>query len=426
MLRFVTGALCCALLYSCSSRPVLVKPAFADSLLGHYQPAKVLNVVQGDLAFWKQRVDSLPFDISNQQKWAVALAERFQLTGNVHDLITADSILTGLNLFYAGKEPGILLTLAHLKMTRHQFPAAKVLIDSVVAQHAMRYAATMASFDADFELGNEALASNLLHRVDGKNDFGYLFRLAKLEHGRGNADSAIAYMARAARMTESPIQKAAALSNEADLELHGGNAAQAAALYRECLRLHPSDFHSISGLGRIALVHDGNVALATRIFAFVGQQHQSPEPLWRLAQAQELSNPTAALSYAHSFVKKASAPAYGNMYNKYLIDLYTGILNKPAEALAVAERERGNRATPQTAAWLAWSLAAAGKKEEAYAVYKKDVAGHPLETLELFWMGKMMMVLGKGFDAQQFFEAARENRYDLSPRQQQELEAALK
>jgi hypothetical protein len=40
------------------------------------------------------------------------------------------------------------------------------------------------------------------------------------------------------------------------------------------------------------------------------------------------------------------------MYHKYLVELYTGILNSPAKALAIAEKEIDNRATPQTYAWL--------------------------------------------------------------------------
>ncbi|RYE00432.1 MAG: hypothetical protein EOP50_03745 [Sphingobacteriales bacterium] len=425
MVRFISGAVACALLASCSARTTLVEPKFADSLLGRYQPSEALTTVQGDLAFWKNRVDQLPFDITNQQKLAGALTERFQLAGDVHDIITADSLLSNLNVFYRGKEAGILLALAHIKMTRHQFPGAKLLIDSALALRAMPYATTMASFDAAFELGYEAKANSLLHTVFGRNDYGYYFRLAKIEHNQGNADSAIAHMERAARATENPIQKAAALSNAADLELHSGDAEAAASLYRECLRLNPSDFHSITGLGRIALVHDGNPALATRIYDFVGRHHGSPDPLWRAAQAQELTNAAAARKYALGFAAQATAPEYGNMYNKYLIDLYTGMLNEPAQALLAAQRERSNRATPQTAAWLAWSLSACGRNNEAYALYRKEIAGKPLETLELFWMGKMMKALGKGFDAQQFFKAANDNRYDLSPRQQHELKAAL-
>jgi hypothetical protein len=58
--------------------------------------------------------------------------------------------------------------------------------------------------------------------------------------------------------------------------------------------------------------------------------------------------------------------------------------------LAIAEKEIVNRATPQTYAWLAWSLHRSNQDMKAMEVYKAHVSGKPLEALELYWMGKMM------------------------------------
>jgi hypothetical protein len=122
------------------------------------------------------------------------------------------------------------------------------------------------------------------------------------------------------------------------------------------------------------------------------------------------------------FVEEAADPVYGNMYNKYLVQLYTGTLNEPAHALAIAQKEISNRATPQTYAWLAWSLFRNGQTKEAYNVYEKQVSGKALEGLELYWMGKMMKGSGKGYNARQFFKAAEKNKYDLSPAMGKDLE----
>ena len=62
------------------------------------------------------------------------------------------------------------------------------------------------------------------------------------------------------------------------------------------------------------------------------------------------------------------------MYNKYLIDCYTGILALPEKAEALAKNEISNRATPQTYAWYAWSLAANNKTAEAYSIFKKNMS----------------------------------------------------
>ena len=121
------------------------------------------------------------------------------------------------------------------------------------------------------------------------------------------------------------------------------------------------------------------------------------------------------MKYAREFEEQVTQPAYGNMYNKYLIELYTGILNEPAKAVVLAERELQNRITPQTYAWYAWALLADHKSDEAYKIYQQHVSGKPLEGLELYWMGKLMQELNKGYNANQFFKAALKNEYDLSP-----------
>ena len=98
-----------------------------------------------------------------------------------------------------------------------------------------------------------------------------------------------------------------------------------------------------------------------------------------------------------------------------MIELYTGILHDPKKAEQMAKRELENRATPQTYAWYAWSLFSNNKKKEALEQFEKNVSGRPLEGLELYWMGKMMQGMNKGYNAQAFFKAAYINKYDLSP-----------
>ena len=65
------------------------------------------------------------------------------------------------------------------------------------------------------------------------------------------------------------------------------------------------------------------------------------------------------------------------------------------------------------------------KKDEAYKVFEQYVSGRPLEGLELYYMGKMMRGLDKGYDANAFFQAAEKNKYDLSPDMEKDLEADL-
>jgi hypothetical protein len=408
------------LLASCNRGEVLVKPVFIDSLLSHYTPSPMAAVNDSDLAFWNNRVQKEPGSFVNLSKYASALAGRFHLYGDIKDLRAADSIMQKIAHQY--HEPGMLLSLAGYKMMQHRFAEAKEAIDSVVAMKAERYAAQMMLFDADFELGDEFHSGYILKKNYAPSDYAYNFRLSKFDHYKGQMDSAIAHMMKAASLAmASPYLKTAALSNAADLCIHNGEMKKASELYQQCIRFNSSDFHSIMGLGWIALVYNGNDSLAKKIFAFAAKHLESPDPLLKLSQAYEGNNSSKSKQYAGDFVAQVSKPVYGNMYNKYLVQVYTSVLNDPAKALKIAQKEINNRRTPQTAAWLAWCLFLNNRQGEAYEVYRQSVAGRPLETLELYWMGKMMKGLGKGYNAKQFFEAAEKNQYDLSPAMRKDL-----
>jgi tetratricopeptide (TPR) repeat protein len=178
------------------------------------------------------------------------------------------------------------------------------------------------------------------------------------------------------------------------------------------------------GLGWIALVHDKNNPLAEKIFAFVSTKTKSPEPLYKMVHAAEAKEDTnMQKKYAAAFETKVTDPLYGNMYNKYLIDLFTGILNKPALAEALAEKELQNRATAQTYTWYAYSLLKNNKPDEAFKIYQQHISGKPLEALELYWVGKLMQGLNKNYNAIGFFKAAYKNRFDLSPAKAKDLES---
>lgn len=409
---------------SCNKSETLIKPAFIDSLITYYTPSQSSIVNEKDLEFWKQRADSEPENFVDLTKYCSALVGRFHIYGDINDLKIADSIMQNITVQY--KEPGMLLTLAGYKMLQHQFLQAKNCIDAVAEMKAEKYATQMMLFDADFELGDEYHSSMILKQAGSPLDYAYNFRLSKYDHFKGELDSSIAHMMKAALLAGSNAYlKNAALSNAADLYVHNGELKKATDLYQQCIGFNNCDFHSMMGLGWIALVHDGNDSLASKIFSFVRSKLKSPDPLLKLSQANEINDVVASKNYALQFVDQASSQAYGNMYNKYLIQLYTSVLNEPVKALAVAEKEMSNRSTPQTGAWLAWCLFVNNKKEGAYKTYQQYVSGRPLEALELYWMGKMMKGLGKGYNAQQFFKAAERNKYDLSPLMRKDLEENL-
>lgn len=414
---------------SCKNENRILVPAnFIDSLISNYTQPREYKVNETDIQFWKGRIDPRNPGLVNELRYASTLIQRFHFLGDINDVITADSILHAVNITYNHKESSPNMALVRNSILQHRFKEADSLLNEAKKADVKPYDAIAASFDVAFELGQYLLAETELKKIAGQKDYGYNFRYAKLAHYKGELDSSIAAMNRAGEIAGTNIPlKQAALSNEADLNLHSGNLERAVELYMQSISLSAADLHSIMGLGWIALVHDKNDSLAEKIFRFVRSNTKSPDVLFKLIQVVDAKGDSAMQKeQAQQFVAVVNSPAYGNMYNKYVLELYTGILHEPAKAEALAERELRNRATPQTYAWYVWALYVNGHIAEAEKIYQQHVSGKPLEGLELYWMGKFMQGQKKGYNAQQFFKAAHKNRYDLSPGMVKDLAKALK
>lgn len=415
----MAAAILAAIVLSGCSRKAgnLVNPLFIDSLISHYQPSQRALAIDSNLSFWKKRMDEQTENYVNGPKYAAALLSSFQLHGSISDLRKADSLLKRSNEANQEKEPGLWRSLASLAMLQHRFAEADSFAKKAIAIEGRSLPNHVLEFDVTFERGDYKKAKNLLSSIAVERSFGYLFRQSKFEHYNGSLDSAISCMLQAAdKAGNNTYLKQSALSNAADLYLHKGNAEKAASLYMECIKNNPEDYHSLSGLGWLALVHDQNDSLAEKIFVFVHQHLQSPDALLKLEQVAEARNDSLMQKrYAEQFAKQAGDSIYGLMYSKYLVDLYTGILNDPGKAVVISEQETINRPTPQTFAWYVWSLYTNGEKDKAYLLFKNFVSGKPLEGPELYYMGCMMKGLGKNYNAKEYFKAAWKNRYDLSP-----------
>jgi hypothetical protein len=416
------------LFVSCKSdKGIIVDEAFTGSLIKNYRTPAEYNANETELRFWKDRIDPKNPGLTNELKYAAALLQRFHLTGNINDIILADSVLYAVDRTYAHKEAAPIMALFRNAILQHRFKEADSLLQQAKTIGIRNYESTTASFDIAFEQGAYLLAEGELKKIDGYKDYGYQFRLAKLAHYKGELDAAIEAMHKAAELAgENIYLKQAALSNEADLNLHNGNLQKAYELYSQSVKLSAADLHSTSGIGWIALVHDKNDSLAEKLFLFVRSKTKSPDILFKLYQiAEAKADSNMQKKYATDFASVVTAPVYGNMYNKYLIEIYTGILKDPARAEAIAKKELLNRSTAQTYAWYVWALHANKRSAEAEKIYQQHVSGKPLEGLELYWMGKFMQAQNKGYNAKEFFKAAYKNRYDLGVEMVKELEKEL-
>jgi tetratricopeptide (TPR) repeat protein len=412
---------------SCNQNAPVTNPSFVDSVIVHYDSSQTERSLNGDMQFWQARLEKDPASLSTAATVAGDHVQRFHYYGDINDLQYADSVYQYLLSTQKEPEAGTLRSLSSVNMTRHRFAAGQQFAQRAYAVGSEKYASLSLYFDAAFELGNYALAKTILQQLYSTNQYGYFFRAAKYQHWQGNFDSAVAYMLKAAEWSGVSVKlKQTAWSNAADLYFHEGKMKAANELYEKSVRLDVSDYHSLIGIGKIALLHDDSITLAKKIFTFIQQKTKGPETLFYLGWVAEKMHDSIAYSnYAKQFEAIVTKPVYGNMYNKYLIQLYTGILHQPAKALALAEQELNNRSTPQTYSWYAWALHENGNDKKAMEIFKQYISGKPLEALELFWIGKLMKANGKNYNANEFFKAAAKNKYDLSPAQMEELEKGL-
>jgi len=412
---------------ACKNHTPIVGKMYVDSLVQHFSDSKALAAARGEIDFWQNRIDLHHPGISNEIKYAGSLIGRFHLTGDIHDVQQAEKELKSIDSVYAGKEAVVYRMFTETALLQHQFQTANMQLQKAKQLGIENYVSNSVSFDVSFELGDYNNAVFNVNKMMSPVDYGYHFRKAKLFHLYGKPDSAAAYMMKAAALApENSALKGIALANAGDFYIHTGKPKEAAELFKNCIRMNANDVHSIMALGSIAMKTDHDYASAEKLFNLAKQHYQLPDPLFKLYQlAQVQKNKADEKKFASQFASVAVQPMYGKMYTKYLIELYTGVLNQPALAEQIAANELNNRSTPQTAAWYAYALYNNNKIAEAEKIYKTQVAGKPLEGLELFYMGKLMKALNKSRTAHAFFKAADENRFDLSPGMAVELDELL-
>lgn len=364
-----------------------------------------------------------PEDFVNGPAYAAALFSRFKLLASIDDLLLADSLMKKSDSANRLTNASLCKTLSYFNMQRHRFPEADAYLQRAITLEGLNAENANLLFDISFDRGEYAKAKSLLSSIAMEKSYHSFFRKSKFEHYSGETDSAIASMQSALNKAgENKLLKQAALDNLADLYLHKGNAEQAYLFYQKSLTLDAADMHSICGIANIALLNDQNTAFADSVFSGLRTKSKNPDLLLKsIAVAEEREDTVTQLNLALEFSRQTDNPVFGLMYSKYLISLYTGILHEPAKAVLLAEKEIQNRSTPQIYAWYAWSLYCNGEKEKATKVFKTYVSGKPLEALELYEMGKLLHGCSRGYDAQNYFEAAGANALDLSPQKIRDL-----
>jgi tetratricopeptide (TPR) repeat protein len=206
-----------------------------------------------------------------------------------------------------------------------------------------------------------------------------------------------------------------ALSNLGDMYSHAGRIKEAYSAYLQVLKKDPSYQYVLKGIAWIAYAHDRNTKEAKRLINFILSGTNAPDLLLRLGEIEAYEgNEEEQKKFVTQFLSTVANPEYGDMYNKYLIEVYTERKNFD-EAERIAQKEITNRPTPETFSWLAWVYFKKGDLEKAHTIYNNYVKARDFEPVSLYRGAYILKAVGRNNEAKKLFEESLESSFELGP-----------
>ena len=406
-------------LIACSNKKI-VRPNDYDAFLSDDKKIeKQVGKVNAELDFWQARLIKDTGNFVDMLQLASNYTSRFKVAGNVNDLHMADSFYSICLQKVKASDPEIFFSMAQNAITQHRFQDAwksLLIADSIGVNP---YILNLLKFDAAMEIGLYSLASSNLEKIRDKNNFDYLVRKAKLEDHNGDLDNAIVSMEKALKDAEAKDKKPLILwarSNLADMYGHAGRIQDSYNKYLEVLRMDSNYLYALKGIAWIAYSHDHNTKEAKRILNYILSQTSMPDLFLTLAEIEEFDgNGKEKERYVENFLAEVEKPGYGNMYNKYLVKIYTDEKHDYNKALAIAEKEVNSRPTAETNSWLAWAHYKMGNTTKAYELIRENVLNKSFEPEVLLHAGNILRSSGKTTEAKKVLNECLESSFELGP-----------
>ncbi len=418
------------LLLSCAenSKPVVEEKSIM-ALLKETTSPKALTTIEADIKFWNDRLTMTADDMSSQVKLASLYNQRFHYSGEITDVHKSDSLYHAANQLQKHFSSGIYRSLATNCVTQHKFIQADRYLDTAATMGDDLYLTRLQQFDVKLELGEYRQAESILNAFRQKNNFDYYIRASKLEDHKGNSEASISFMEKAyADIKEAKKDQLLpwVKTNLADMYGHNNRISESYQLYTEVVKDHPDYYHAWKGIAWIAYSHDKNTPLAKKILNWLQEQHPIPDYALMLSEIAAFEqNNQAKNQYLSSFVDKASNPAYGDMYNKYLFTILSDELNNHSAAMDIAQKEISNRPTPQSYELLAWTLYKNGKPAEALKIAEGRIINKTFEPDALYHIGLLLKKNGQPKLAKKYLTEALESSFELGPVTANEIKLEL-
>jgi tetratricopeptide (TPR) repeat protein len=386
----------------------------------HLKPSSAkINFIDGEISFWTKRLQQSPQHTGALLKLASHFTNRFQYSGDIREIKKADSIYKEVNKFQKNFSSSVYRNLATNAITQHQFCQSKYYLDSAAAMGDNLAYTILQQADVQLELGNVYESKRLLKRYPQQNSFEVLIRSAKILDHEGKLDEAIVLMEKAYDKIKNDGNESAYTwikSNLGDFYSHAGRYTQAYQSYLDVLKVDSENYHSLKGIAWLAFSHDRNTAAAKEILSFLKQQHPVPDYDLLLAEiAAYENNEPLSKEYISQFIKQASNPLYGDMYNTYLFNLYADEFNNTAKAMQIAQTELRNRPTPESYNLLSWAYFKSGNRKEALKIAKRNVEGKSFEPDVAYHLAMIYKANGEDKKARKYFKTVRSSLFELGP-----------
>jgi len=428
-IRTLLYATVAILVVSCSEKRI-VKSEDINSFLKNTGITQTrVSEKSEEIDFWEKRLSKDTGSTVDKLQLGWLYSELYKSTGNVQYLHRADSFFTICSKVNGNFDPDIYFTLSQLAVAKHSFIEAYDYVKTAETKGANKYTAALLGFDAAMELGKYSDATQKLELLKDKEAFDYLIRKSKLEDHNGDLESAIEYMENAfekVKHLNKPSLYCWALSNLSDMYGHAGKIKQAYRGYLDVLKKDSSYLYALKGIAWIAYSHDKNVAEAERIIKYILSQTAMPDLYLLLAELEAFKgDKKSGAFWEKKFLAEIETNNFGNMYNKYLIQLYADDSAATDRALQLALSETESRTTPETFCWLAWVHHKKGNIEKATALYRNYVLNKTFEPEAMFYGGHIMKAAGQKELAKKLFSECLNSSFELGPLLYQQVRKQL-
>ena len=276
--------------------------------------------------------------------------------------------------------------LARNFISQHRFKEAMLVLEESYAGISNKKATQLMLFDVYMEVGRYKDAFAMLEKSKNLSDYNYLIRLAKWNDYKGDLDAAIRFIEKARDIADERKSKPLQLwtyTNLGDFYGHAGRVEDAYRQYLKALQLQPDNAYAKKGIAWIAYAGEGDTTTANRILDSISIHHKVPDYYLLKAEMAEFNgNIAESDTYMSQFEEAVVNGNYGDMYNAYLIEMYATL--NPSKAIALAEEEISNRATPETYHLLALAQVSNGQVKEALATIEKFVKDKTSEPMALY------------------------------------------